>query len=128
LYNKDKTILHTYPAGKKGNFTIPNGVITIEKAAFYGCIGLNSVTIPDSVTSIGDRAFYGCRNLTSVTIPDSVTSIGDWAFLNCTSVTFLGIINSNNFSSIAFEGDLRDKYLAGGRGTYKRNASTWKKK
>jgi hypothetical protein len=45
LYNKNKTVLHTYPAGKTNT----------------------SFTIPDSVTSIGDRAFSSCTSLTSVT-------------------------------------------------------------
>ena len=71
LFNKDKTLLHAYPAGKAG--------------ANY--------VIPDSVTSIGNYAFAFCESLTSITIPDSVTSIGNETFSNCTglsSITFLG--------------------------------------
>jgi hypothetical protein len=40
-----------------------------------------------------------------------------WSF-SLTSVTFQGNISSSNFDSGAFEGDLRDKYLAGGIGKY----------
>ncbi len=54
LFNTEKTVLLTYPAGKTG--------------ANY--------TIPDSVTSIGDYAFWNRSSLTGVTIPDSVTRIG----------------------------------------------------
>jgi hypothetical protein len=118
LYNKDKTILITYPKRKSGSFTIPN-----------------------SVTSIGDYVFSGCYYLTSIIIPNSVTRIGDEAFDSCTSltsVTFQGTITSNNFNSYAFGfwigyiGDLRDKYFAngGGIGTYTRSNSsslTWTK-
>ena len=71
LFNTEKTVLHTYPAGKAET----------------------NYNIPDSVTSIWKRAFMYCDSLTSVTIPDSVTSIGNWAFSDCTSltaVTFLG--------------------------------------
>ena len=64
LYNKDKTILYQFPAGKIGSFDIPNTVTEILGRAFEGCSGLTSVTIPNSVTSIGDNAFSRC-SLTS---------------------------------------------------------------
>jgi hypothetical protein len=67
-------------------FTIPDGVTSIEAYEFQDCKSLTSITIPDGVTSIGDYAFYGCDNLTSITIPDSVTSIGDSAFRGCSSL------------------------------------------
>lgn len=59
LFNKDKSILHTYPAGKAGDaYTIPNGVNTINAAAFGFCTNLKSITIPVSVTEIQEAAFY----------------------------------------------------------------------
>ncbi|GBU28328.1 hypothetical protein R84B8_01886 [Treponema sp. R8-4-B8] len=98
-------------------------------------LGIKTSVIPDNVTSIGNSAFTGCTGLTSVTIPDSVTSIGNSAFYGCTgltSVTFQGTITSANFITDAFNiGDLRDKYLAGGIGTYTRSNTgyfgTWTK-
>jgi len=112
-------------------------------------IGKKSVvSIPPSiqnrpVTSIGDGAFFDCTSLTAITIPNSVTSIGREAFGECThltSVTFLGKITSSNFNDEAFSydgmipsnlGDIREKYLAGGPGTYTRartgNGGTWTK-
>ena len=47
---------------------------------------LKSITIPDGVTSIGKNAFYDCDSLTSVTIGNSVTSIGEYAFYDCSSI------------------------------------------
>ena len=80
LYNKNKTTLMCYPAGKKDkNYKILEGVTSIGYNAFEYCTSLKSITIPESVTSIGDCAFADCTSLTSITIPSSVTSIGDYA-------------------------------------------------
>lgn len=87
LYNKDKTVLCTYPPGKSGSsFSIPASVTSIGDGAFVRCSNLSSVIIPNSVTSIGDYAFFDFQSLTSVTIPNSVTSIGIWAFAYCASL------------------------------------------
>ena len=92
LFNKNKTKLMQYPAGKTDkSYTIPNGVTSIGGYAFSDCSNLTSVTIPDSVTSIGDNAFYDCSSLISVTIPSGVTSIGSGAFQSCSSLTSITI-------------------------------------
>ena len=77
LFNKEKTELIKYPAGKSQT----------------------SYTIPNSVTSIGKRAFYKCTGLTSITIPNSVTSIGDWVFDGCTGLTSINVASGNNYYS-----------------------------
>ena len=95
LFNKKKTELIGYPAGKsQTSYTIPNSVTSIGDGAFYGCTGLTSITIPNSVTSIGEWAFYNCPGLTSITIPNSVTSIGACAFDSCTGLTSITIPDS----------------------------------
>ena len=95
LFNKDATTLIQYPAGKTDtSYTIPDGVTTIEKYAFYGCGFLMSVTIPDSVTTIEERAFFDCTSLISVTIPDSVTAIESYTFYNCASLISVTIPDS----------------------------------
>ena len=118
LFNKNKTKLVAYPAGKTNtsytipnsvseikewafsdcsdltNVTIPNSVSKISYGTFWGCSSLTSVTIPTSVKSIDGYAFEFCSSLTSVTIPNSVTSIGEWAFSDCSSLTSITIPNS----------------------------------
>ena len=68
-------------------YTIPDSVTTIGKAAFSHCKSLTSVTIGNSVTTIGNLAFCWCSGLASVTIPDSVTTIGKYAFCDCSNLT-----------------------------------------
>ena len=87
LFNKDKTEIVCYPAGKRdvSSYSIPDSVTIIGDGAFK-FTSLTSITIPDGVTSIGRYAFEDCRPLTSITIPDSVTNIGSSAFRNCTSL------------------------------------------
>jgi hypothetical protein len=87
-------VLVCCPAGKVGQVTIPNSVISIGNNAFDGCIGLTSVTIPNFVTSIGNNAFNSCAGLTSIIIPTSVTSIGEMAFGSCQGLISVTIPNS----------------------------------
>jgi len=108
LYNKDKTVLVAYPAGKTGTtFTIPSSVTSIGAGAFGGC-AFTSITIPSGVTSIGNAAFSNCTSLTSVTFQRADTTIAsDYSFDNGAS--------------------LRTAYSAGGAGTYKLTGETWAK-
>lgn len=97
LFNKDKTTILCFPAGKVlSTYNIPNSVTTIEDHAFFFCSGLSSVTIPNSVTTIGYYAFYQCSALTSITIPNSVTSIGGGAF-DYTGLTSIYSLIENPF-------------------------------
>ena len=95
LFNKNKSELIAYPAGKTDSeYAIPNSVTSIGSYAFYGCTSLTSVEIPDGVTSIDWHAFSNCTNLTSIIIPNSVTSVGSYAFEYCTSLTSITIPDS----------------------------------
>ena len=102
MFNKNKSELITYPAGKTDSeYAIPNSVTSIGSYAFFDCESLTSVTIPNSVTNIGDYAFSYCESLTSVTIPNSVTSICSDAFFDCTSLKSIEVSDNNkNYSSV----------------------------
>lgn len=95
LFNKDKTILVQYPAGKLGNYyAIPKSVVSIEDFAFISNRFLKSASVPKGVLSIGKEAFRDCNSLTSIEIPNSVTSIGELAFCECSSLSSIKIPNS----------------------------------
>lgn len=93
LFNKDKTELICFPAGKTGSYNIPNSVTNIWAKAFYNS-GLTSVIIPKSVKSIGNYAFAYCNNLKIVDIPNSVSNIDYGAFWQCTNLTTITIPSS----------------------------------
>ena len=88
LFNKNKTKLVAYPAGKTNtSYTIPNSVSEIKEWAFSDCSDLTNVTIPNSVSKISYGTFECCENLKSVTIPTSVKSIDGRAFSLCDSLS-----------------------------------------
>jgi len=114
LFNDAQTALIQCPGGRAGSYTIPDGVTSVERGAFFWCTRLDSVTIastvtniakeafwsctslggiviPNSVAVIGDDAFWGCTNMASATIGASVASIGEWAFYECTRLTSITI-------------------------------------
>ena len=69
LFDKSKTTLICYPAGKTADtYAIPGSVTTIENNAFSSCWYLTLITIPNSVTSIGNMVFYNCGSLTSIDV------------------------------------------------------------
>jgi hypothetical protein len=88
LFDKSRTCLMQFPSGKPGrSYTIPNGVIHLQRQAFDSCNTLTNVNILGSVTTIGENAFWLCGGLTTITIGTSVTTIGDFAFDGCTNLS-----------------------------------------
>ena len=76
LYNKDKTELIAFPAGRTGSFTVPSHVKEIGQDAFSNS-KLTSITIQDTVTFIAEYAFDGASQLQSISIPDKfATELG----------------------------------------------------
>lgn len=67
LYNKSKTEVVAFPAGKKiTDFIIPAFVCRISEYSFANCKRLTSVTIPTTVTEICRFAFAYCENLVEI--------------------------------------------------------------
>jgi hypothetical protein len=74
LYDKSKTTLICYPAGKpNSSYIVPGSVIIIVNWAFSGYANLKNVCIPNSVTNIGNLAFSYCSNLNAIEVSDGNT-------------------------------------------------------
>ena len=119
---------------------VSNGDIAYNTATFRGLGNIINnagrylnITLGNEITSIGESAFISCIYIVKVVIPSSVTSIGSGAFGgvgSLSSITFQGSIAESNLHPNAFAisvgggivgggiGDIREKYLAGGPGTY----------
>lgn len=79
LYSKDKTVLHTYPAGYNAkSFTVPSNVKTIGDSAFGGTKYITTVNL-NKVTQLEPAAFYG-SSLQTTTVPAAIKTIPECAF------------------------------------------------
>lgn len=118
LFSKDKTSLLYYPKGRAGDYTIPEGTVTIESSAFSSREKLRNVIIPDSVTVIKKYAFHDTSNLKTVQLGKSVSSIGAFAFggTSIASVVFTG--NAPSFDENAFGSGIATVH-------YPENDDTW---
>ena len=74
---------------------IPDSIIKIGSAAFYGCSDLFSLDVPDSVTLIEKGAFYLCKKLNNVSIGAGVTEIQPLAFGSCYDLVSVTISEEN---------------------------------
>jgi hypothetical protein len=84
LYDKKQKKILFYPRARTGNYTIPEGVVTIGYASFSNCEGLTSITIPKSVKKVCQYAFGGCYHLTEI-FPNNIElkHVGIGAFDDC---------------------------------------------
>ncbi len=83
LYTKDMKTLIACPACFSGAYSIPEGVLTVESAAFAYCNGLTDVTFPSTLTKLSNKAFDHCEGLVSVKLPEGITKIENDTFNIC---------------------------------------------
>lgn len=84
LFNKNKTILITFPLSKSDTYIVPQSVDSIGGDGFRYCKNLSSITLTSSIRSIANVAFDSCVNLKMITIERNVPPT---AFIN----TFRGV-------------------------------------
>ena len=93
LFNKEKTTLLQYPAGKtETTYTVPGSVTIIGENAFAYCAALTQIILQEGVTTIDYYAFDECTALTQITLPQSLTSIERYAFADCTALTAMTVL------------------------------------
>lgn len=78
LYSADGKALVCFPAGRTGEFTVPDGVEVIGTNAFTGS-KLTKVTLPKGVVGIEKYAFHKAQ-LTKIILPEGLAKIGSYAF------------------------------------------------
>lgn len=109
LFNKEKTQLVQYPAGRAAtSYVILKEVTSLGGSAFNSAKNLTAVTIPAGVAEIGNEAFVNCVKLTSITIPAAVKTIGENAFTFCQELTEIKVEAANTAYTSA-DGVLFDK-------------------
>lgn len=86
LFNKKQTVLHVFPQGRGGSYTVPNGVVEINARAFYEREALQNLIISDSVVKIGEYAFRFCTSLETVQLPRGLREIPHGCFEGCSSL------------------------------------------
>ena len=84
LFNKDKTTLLQYPAGKtETTYAVPASVTSIAEYAFAWCRKLTKISLPESLDNIGKMAFRECTGLTEMTVlATTPPTLGTDVFLN----------------------------------------------
>jgi len=79
LFNKYKTTLRLFPAGRKGKYVIPESVTSIARYAFAGS-QLTALTVPEGVTSMYN--LHDAKSLTTVV----------WNAKNCSAIPNSGVL------------------------------------
>ncbi len=94
-----------YPAGRAGEYVVPEEVKNIADRAFYNCDALTAIKFHDSFVNIGTEAFFDCDNIKSVVMPESARDIGDHSFASCDNLReFVVYSNLTDYADNAFEG------------------------
>ncbi len=116
VFSKDGRILMVAFCNETEKYTVPDGVVDIEYAAFNGidneevviCEGvkvlknytffwkdyLKSVILPDSLEVIGTDAFTSCRELSNVKMSRNLVEIRPYAFNGCHNIESLELPDS----------------------------------
>lgn len=100
LFNKDKSILITYPGAREdSSYVIPAGVKEIADYAF-SYSDIKQVELPDGLERVGASAFSGTK-LQAVELPLSLKEIDDFAF--ATDETMKAVVLHKNIVKLGYQ-------------------------
>ena len=94
LFDQAVGTLLSFPAGRDGAYTVPEGVTTIRAWAFSDSLYIDQIHLPSSLTALEEGAFNACRELITMEIPAGVTALPDFTFQGCQSLQTLTIPDS----------------------------------
>ncbi|MBO4659735.1 MAG: leucine-rich repeat protein [Prevotella sp.] len=95
LFDKNKTLLYAYPAGKQGDYVVPETVTTIKGYAFCGAAGLTSLKLPKTLQKLEEGALENCSSLEFLSIPASVGEVQPYNFYGCTALKTVKVAWAN---------------------------------
>ena len=85
MFSKDMSTLVCCPAGKSGEYRVPETVTSIGEGAFCYS-GVNPVIVSANVKEICMNAFIGSQNLESIYLPNGLSEIMRRAFRDCVNL------------------------------------------
>ncbi len=88
--------------GTATDVIIPEGVIFIEKKAFFRNTDITSVIIPEGVTEIAQDAFFECTSLEKVVLPSTLTTLPNSIFIRCTNLQDINLEHITKIGLRAF--------------------------
>ena len=99
IFNKDKTTIECYPAGKDDKeYVIPNTVQNVEQLyTFAYCNNLKKLTI-SNIELINKYLIYECENLEIIEIEDGVKNILPGAIQECYNISEIYIKGNTEIS------------------------------
>lgn len=102
LYSADGKTLVCFPAGRTGEFTVPDGVEVIGENAFMYS-SLTKVTLPNSAAVIEKYAFQKSQ-FAEIILPEGLTEIGGYAFANSELTSIVLPTSLKKIGNSAFAG------------------------
>lgn len=94
-----------YPAGRAGEYVVPEDVKHIADRAFYDCDGITGIKLHEGYENTGVEAFFDCDSLESVKMPESARDIGEYAFASCDNLREFEVLsNLTVYAENAFDG------------------------
>ena len=100
LFNKDKTTLLRCPAGKTGDYTVPESVTIIAQDAFYSS-SLTTISVGGNVNKISDAAF-SFSTMSGITLEEGIEYIGNDVFKCCINLVDVKIPSGVKYLGSAF--------------------------
>ena len=90
---------------------IPQGVMEVQRHAFYNCTSLEEVVLPSSIKFIREYAFYKCESLKKINLYENngskddnvwVEAIGAFAFSECAKLESIDLSHVYSIGEDAF--------------------------